>query len=152
LPRKYGEVVTVQVHLEVLAAGSKAVRHFAFDVRNTGRRFGEKPADLPVQASSKYELVINLKTAKTLGLEIPPTPLARAPRLLARAGSERSRYELEEANRSQSEEGNQTPHCAAMCSSAYNSAKHTIANMQNRCRRRRERFKREPTHGRHHGG
>jgi putative ABC transport system substrate-binding protein len=78
LPALYADLVFV-TDGGLIAYGPDRVDQFRGAATYVDRILkGEKPADLPVQAPTKYELVINLKTAKALGLQVPPQLLARA--------------------------------------------------------------------------
>jgi len=67
----------------LISYGSNNVEQFRLAAGYVDRILkGEKAADLPVQAPTKYELVVNLKTAKALGLDVPDTVLSRADELI----------------------------------------------------------------------
>jgi putative ABC transport system substrate-binding protein len=79
-PNPLAQIVTQLADLSgLLSYGPDVVDEFRRAAEYVDRILrGEKPADLPVQAPTKYELVINLNTAKALGLNLPGSVLARA--------------------------------------------------------------------------
>jgi hypothetical protein len=63
--------------IEIMAGGRSDSTHWTARAYTTANR-GEKPGDLPVQFPTKFDMVLNLKTAKALGLAVPPSIMLRA--------------------------------------------------------------------------